>query len=203
MTIDGSFHNSPQRLLHNGNSPHSFLYSNPSFYLQTSFLRSSVNEEPATLPESPATCYKECLTPERRAKKVKNLSSKKVTNSVEGCFAEYCDATSRSIQETECTSKCASEFGKGVGSAVKKAINSCESNCQKSCSSSDEDESGSNDDCKKDCKKECEKGDIDKSTAKKTEKNINKTYVNGDECLEACFPAPAAAPTDYETLKIA
>ena len=165
----------------------------------TSFLRSSVNEVPTTLPESPATCYKECLTPE--GKKAKDLSKKKVTNSVEECFAVHCDGANRSFQENACAADCAEGFGKDVEKAVEKAIDDCEDKCEKSCSSSDKDDEDSkgNDDCKKDCEKECDSGSLDSSTVKKAQKNINKSFANGEECIESCFPAP----TDYETLKIA
>lgn len=165
----------------------------------TSFLRSSVNEDPAAAPESQADCYTSCLTPEGRAKKVKDLSKKKVTNSVEECFEVHCDGANRSIEQIECTSKCAKDFGKGVEKSIEKAIDDCEDKCEKSCSSSDEDESGSKDDCKRDCDKECASGSLDKSVQKKAQKNLGKTFANGNECIESCF-APA---TDYETLKIA
>jgi hypothetical protein len=125
---------------------------------ETSFLRSSVNEDPAT-------CYKQCLNPD--SDKRKDLKAKKITATVEDCYAAYCDATSRSIEENACAADCAKDFGKGVARAVDKAIDECEDKCERSCSSSDkDDEDGKDDykDCKRDCEKECDSGSLDNRT---------------------------------------
>jgi len=145
-----------QKTFIHGNSPHSFLYSNRSFYLQTSFLRSSINEDPAaTVPESQADCHKSCATLEGR--KAKDFKKSKVTESAEACAAEHCGGTTRSFEEKTCTNTCYKKFGKDVQKTVEKAIDDCEDKCEKSCSSSDED------DCKKKCDKECASGSVDKS----------------------------------------
>ena len=155
-----SSHNSPPKDFYTMET-HLLLFSTltPSFFLQTSFLRSSINEDPATVPESQAECYKKCATVEGRVKKAKDAKKSKITESATACAVEHCGGATRSTQETECVGKCYKNFGKDFQKTVESAVDDCEKRCEKSCSSGDED--ASKNDCDKDCKKKCEKGSLD------------------------------------------
>ena len=133
LTIEGSSHNSmvPPRLFNMETHLLLFLYSNPTFYLQTSFLRSSIIEELAAASEDTLSCYKSCATELGRQQleiKKKNNKSKRgnvkadrITGAAEACSDEYC-STNRSAAETTCANSCYKQYGEEAAKAANKAI---------------------------------------------------------------------------------